>query len=438
MTPDGHVLGFSILLTFSAAVLFGLLPAWQSTRPDVLPRLKSAAGGPGTRVLMRRSLVVIQIALSLVIIFGAGLLTRTLRMFATVDLGFQPDRVIALNVDPSADSHSNAEASSILDHLLKRARYLPEVKAASLSATTPYDAMSVSMSMGIEVPGYTPKPVPGDLVVDFNFISPEYFKTLGQPLLRGRDFNEGDNEKGSPVAIVNERFAQHYFGRQDPIGQGFVVDGEKVGIVGLVRDIRDQQIRSGPEETIYVPQKQGPRSKLTLLVRAANNPKQLVPSLLRIVGSIDRHMPVFSVHTLDMNIQAGLSPERILAYLSTLFAALATLLAGIGLYGVLAYLVVRRTREIGIRYALGAQRSNVLALFGRESVILVLVGLSIGGPLALISANALRSLLFGITASDPLTLFISIAVLAVAALLATFIPLWRAIRVEPMIALRWE
>lgn len=438
VTPDGHVLAFSILLTFSTAVLFGLLPSLQATRPNILPRLKQAASGPGTRVLLRRSLVVIQIALSLVIVFGAGLLTRTLQKFATVDLGFQPDRVIALNVDPTANGHSNAEVSTILDDLLNRARDLPGVKAASLSATTPYDSMSMSMSMRIEVPGYTPKPLRGDLVIDFNFISPEYFKTLGQPLLRGRDFNGQDGEKSSPVAIVNERFGRHYFGRRDPVGQRFRVDGEGVEIVGVVRDVRDHQIRSGPDETIYVPEKQGPRSKLTLLVRAANDPRHLVPSLLGIVGSIDRRMPVFSVHTLDMNVEAGLSPERILAYLSTLFAVLATLLAGIGLYGVLAYLVVRRTREIGIRYALGAQKSNVLALFGRESVVLVLVGLSIGGPLALISANTLRSLLFGITPSDPLTLFTSIAVLAVAALLATFIPLWRAIRVEPMMALRWE
>jgi predicted permease len=381
---------------------------------------------------------VIQIALSLVIVFAAGLLTRTLQKFATVDLGFQPDRVIALNVDPTANGHSNAEVSTILDELLNRARDLPGVKAASLSATTPYDSMSISMSMSIEVPGYAPKPVRGDLVVDFNFISSQYFKTLGQPLLRGRDFNGRDNEKSSAVAIVNEKFCRHYFGQHDPIGQKFRVDGEAVEIVGVVKDVRDQQIRTGPGETVYLPAKQGPRSKLTLLVRATNDPRHLVPSLLSIVRSIDRRMPVFSLRTLDINVDAGLSPERILAYLSALFAALTTLLAAIGLYGLLAYLVVRRTREIGIRYALGAQKGKILALFGRESAILVLLGLSIGGPLALLAANALRSLLFGVTASDPLTLCISIAMLALAALLATFIPLWRAIRVEPMTALRWE
>ncbi len=438
VTPDGRVLAFSVLLTFSTAVLFGLLPSLQATRPNVLPCLKLAAAGPGTRVLMRRSLVVIQIALSVVIVFAAGLLTRTLQKFATVDLGFQPDRVIALNVDPTANGHSNAEVSTILDELLNRARDLPGVKAASLSATTPYDSMSMSMSMPIEVRGYAPKPVRGDLVVDFDSISSQYFETLGQPFLRGRDFNARDNEKSSAVAIVNEKFCRYYFGHRDPIGQRFRVSGEDVEIVGVVKNVRDQQIRSGPDKIIYVPEKQGPPSKLTLLVRAADDPRHLIPSLLSIVRSIDRRMPVFSVRTLDMNVEAGLSPERILAYLSTLFAALVTLLAGIGLYGVLAYLVVRRTHEIGIRYALGAQKGNVLALFGREGVILALVGLSIGAPLALISAKVLRGLLFGITASDPLTLFISIAVLAVTALVATFIPVWRAIRVEPMRALRWE
>jgi predicted permease len=274
VTPDVHVLAFSILLTAATAILVGLAPAWQATQPDLVPGLKqeSAASSPGSRVLLRRSLVVIQIALSLVIVFGAGLLTRTLRMLATLDLGFQPSRVIALNVDPAANGHSGAEASSIFDEILKRARDLPGVKAASLAASTPNGSMAISMS--VDVPGYTPKPVRGDDVVNFNFISPHYFQTLGQSFLRGRDFDEHDNQNSPVVAIVNEKFARHYFGGRDPIGRQFRQGGGDVLIVGVVADTRNHGVRNRPEDTVYMPEKQGPTSGLTLLVRAEKDPRK--------------------------------------------------------------------------------------------------------------------------------------------------------------------
>ena len=206
----------------------------------------------------------------------------------------------------------------------------------------------------------------------------------------------------------------------------------------MVADARDHGIKNGPDDTVYVPEKQGPTSRLTLLARADDDPRQIVPSLVGIVGSIDRRIPISSVHTLAMDVEAGLSPERILGYLSTLFAALTTLLAGIGLYGVLAYSITRRTREIGIRFAVGARKFDVVKMFARESLTLMLAGMALGGPLALVSARALKGLLFGVAATDPLTLLISVVVLAFAALLATSIPLRRAMRVDPMTALRWE
>jgi predicted permease len=435
--PDDRVLAFSIFLSFATAILFGMLPAWQATQPDLLPGLKqeSTSSGPESRVLLRRSLVVIQIAVSLMIVFGAGLLTRTLRTMTTTDLGFQPDRVIALQVDPAANGHSSAEVTTILDEILRRARALPGVRAASLASSTPSGSMQLTMP--IQVPGYAPKAT-GDEVATFNFVSSEYFETLGQSLLRGRDFEERDNKNGPRVAIVNEKLVQHYFGGRDPIGRKFRQGRGEVEIAGVVADVRDQGVRQGPADTVYLPEKQGQTSGLTLLVRTAGDPQRVIPSLLAIVQSIDPRMPVYSVHTLDMDVEAGLTTERILGYLSTLFAALATLLAGIGLYGVLAYSITRRTREIGIRFAVGAQRRDVAGLFARESLILVLAGLIIGAPVALLSAHALRSLLFGVGATDPLTLLISVVVLALAALLATSIPLWRAARVNPIIALRWE
>jgi predicted permease len=394
-----------------------------------------ASGGRFGRALMRRTLVVVQIALSLAVIFAAGLLTRTLRTLETVDLGFKPEQVIAMNVDPASNGHSSAEISRILEEIRTRTRALPGVKAASLAASTPNGFMEVSLS--IEVPGYTRKS-DSDEIVGFNFVSPDYFATMGQPLLRGKDFRERDDKNAPRTAIVNEQFVRHYFARRDPIGQKFRQGGGDVEIVGVVADARDRSIRGGPEEMVYVPEKQGQTSGLTVLVRTDNHPKAIIPSLLAIVRSIDRRMPVYSVHRLDIDIQAGLSSERILGYLSALFAALATLLAGIGLYGALAYSVVRRTREIGIRFAIGAQRRDVAGLFARESLLLVAAGVIIGGIGGLAAARVLKSLLFGVSTTDFATLVVSVAALGAAAVLATAIPVWRATLVDPMNAIRYE
>jgi predicted permease len=435
LEPDTRVLAFAIALSLVTAILFGWAPAWQATRPDLLPGLKQApgAGGLARRVLLRRSLVVAQIALSLVIVFAAGLLTRTLRSLTTVDLGFQPDRVISMKVDPAASGHSAAEASAIFDEILKRSRELRDVKAASLSVNPPFGSRALSST--IKVPGLASEPV-----VYFDFVSPHYFETLGQSLLRGRDIDEHDTQDSGRVAVVNEKVARHYFSGRDPIGEKFHEGqgGSDIEIVGVVRDASEGNVRLGPLETVYLPEKQSQTSGLTLLVRTADDPRRVIPALVGIVQRIDRRLPVYSVQTMDVDIQAGYSSERMLGFLSTLFAALATLLAGIGLYGVLAYSVARRRREIGIRFAVGAQRHDVAGLFARESFALVLAGLAVGAPLALVSARALGSLLFGVAASDARTLIASAALLALAATLATSIPLWRAARLEPMVALHHE
>ena len=437
VTPDDHVLAFSALLTLATAVLCGVAPAWQATRPELFALVKRepAAGGSRRRVLSR-TLVVVQIAVCLVVVFGAGLLTRTLRTLATVDLGFEADKVIALRVDPSASGHSGARVSEIFDEMLTRARALPGVTAASLASSPPHGAMSVTM--GIEVRGYVAAPQRGDTVVGFNVVSSGYFETLGQPVLRGRDFDERDSRGRPMVAVVNETFVEHYLDGGNSLGRRFRRGREELEIVGVVSDSRDQSIRSGPADTVYIHEKQGPRSGMTLLVRAGDDPERVVPSLLAMIGSLDRRMPIASVHTLDADVEAGISSERMLGYLSTLFAALTLLLAGIGLYGVLASAVVRRTREIGLRLALGARRDSVVLLLGREGAVLLFVGVAVGGFLAVAGGQALRGVLFGVAATDPLTMAGSILVLILTAVTATAIPLWRAVRIDPMVALRSE
>lgn len=436
ITADGRVLTFSLLLSSLTALLFGLAPAIHATRPSLLPGLHgSAAAGAPRSAFFRRSLIVIQIALSLAIVFAAGLLTRTLRALQTVDLGFQPDRVIALNVDPAAAGYSASESSDLLDKLLRRARSVPGVKAATLALSPPNGSMVLTTS--VDVPGYTPK-AGRDNLAYVNFISSGYFETLGQSLLRGRDFDEHDGRNAARVAIVNRKFVQHYFEGRDPLGRKIREGNSESEIVGVVSDSRDFGIRKGPLETVYLPETQSQTSGLTLLVRTIDAPRRAIPTLLALVRAVASRLAVFSVHTLDVDVDAGLSTERILAYLSSLFAALAALLAAIGFYGVLAYSVTRRTREIGVRFAVGAQRRNVVALFARESLSLVLLGFVLGALAALAVARSLQSLLFGIAAADPLTLFLSLLVLALVAVAATVFPLWRAVRVSPSIALRHE
>jgi predicted permease len=409
--------------------VFGLAPAWQATKRETIAGLRQRGG------VLRKSLVVLQLVLSLTVIFAAGLLTQTLRSLQTVNLGFAPQKVIAMAVDPEANGQTHAEATRTLDDLLQRVRVLPGVRTASLASSTPYGVSAISFS--VQVPGYVVKG-PGDDVADFNFITPGYFATLNQRFLRGRDFTASDDKAHARVAIVNESFARRYFGGADPMGRTFKQGGGDLEIVGVVRDARDRALRSSPGPGVYLPTTQGQTSGLTLLVRTNDNPAPLTPSLLAIVQSIDKHMPVYSVHTLDTQIEAGLSSERILGYLSAMFAGLATLLAGIGLYGVLAYAVVRRTREIGIRISTGARQGDIGMLFARETLWLIGIGLLIGMPVALMAVRVLKTLLFGVSANDPLTLVLSMAALFAAAAIATTLPLWRAMRISPVTALRYE
>ncbi len=438
VSPDARVLWFALALSLATAVLFGLVPSWQATRPDLVPSLKREESGsvrPGDRALLRKSLVVAQVALSLLVLFAAGLFTRTLRSLQTVNLGFQPEKVIALSLDTDVGGHSDAQASQIQDEVLRRVRLLPGVQAASLAVFPPFSGGH--MTVDIEVPGSVAKHRDESHAI-FDAVSSGYFATLNQRRLLGRDFSDADTRQARKVAIVNEKFVQHYFAGRSPLGQ--LIKQEKVDteIVGVVANAREIDLRKPPDDTIYVPEKQTYNSGLTFLLRTQADPSQLTPSLLALVRNVDKGTAVSSVKTLNTQIDAGLSSERILSYLSSLFAGLATLLTGIGLYGVIAYTVTRRTREIGVRFAIGAQRSDVAKLFLRESLAMIAVGVIVGVPLALASVTALKSLLFGLTATDLPTLFISVGLLMAAGLAATALPLRQAVYVDPLRALRYE
>ena len=436
---DPMVIGFAIALTLGTAILFGLLPAWQSTRPDVIPELKGAptAGriGLGSGGLKaRKLLIVFQIALSLVILFTAGLLTRTLSGLKTIDLGFNPEHVLTLKVDPAMNGHRPEQAEQIFDEILSRLRAQPGIAYASLAVVSPLEGGMISLP--VAVPGHVEKS--SDLQTNFNMVSPSYFATLNQGVLAGREFTGHDVANSAKVAIVNQRFADQYMPGVNPIGRNLLMEGHETQIVGLVKNSRYQDLREQTWPLVYLPAKQTKNSGYTLFVRTRMDPKAAVPDVERIIRSIDPRLPIYGVRELREQIDHGMSAERVLSFLSSLFGALATLLCSMGIYGLIAYAVSRRTREIGVRIAIGARKSDVARLFLRDSALLVAAGIVVGAPLALVSTRVLKSVLYGVAPGDPMTLTLAITVFLLAGLLATMLPVLRAARIEPVQALRYE
>ncbi len=437
VAPDSLVICFSIVLPLLTAALFGLVPAWQSAKPDVVPELKgasAAARSDGDRTRTRRFLLVFQIALSVTVLFAAGLLTRTLSRLKTIDLGFRPAHVITLSVDPAMNGYSPTERDHIFDEILSRLRAQPEIAAASLAVVSPLGGGMIFLP--IEFPGHIQKS--SDLQTNFNMISPDYFKTLNQALLSGRDFSDRDVKKAPGVAIVNQLFVAQYIPGENPIGRHFKAADDDVEIVGVVSNSRYQSLREKPCPLVYLPGKQTQSSGYTLLVRSRSEPRTAVSDIEHTIRSIDSKLPIYNVRTLQDQIDQGISSERVLSFLSMLFSALATLLCGIGLYGIIAYSVSRRTREIGVRFAMGAQKLDVTKLFLRESVLLIAAGVFVGIPAAVASTRVLKSLLYGVAPMDALTLAFTVVILVVAGLLATLLPVVKAARIEPMQALHYE
>jgi predicted permease len=433
--PDARVIGFSILLSALTAILFGLLPAWQAARPDVLPELKGAAassqaGGLATR----KFLIVFQVALSVVILFGSGLLTRTLSQLKTVDLGFDPARVITLSVDPVMNGHTQEEADRIFEDILTRLRAQPGIRAASLALISPLSGAMVALDL--EVPGHVKRS--SDRQANFNMISPEYFRTLNQKLLAGRDFSAHDSKGAPRVAIVNQFFVTQYMAGLNPIGRHVQAAGGDTEIVGLVKDARYQSLRELPGPLIYLPVTQTQNSGFELLVRTGLERRQAVAEIQSAIHAVDSKLPIYGIEELQEQIDQTISSERVLSFLSTLFSGLATLLCSLGIYGLIAYAVSRRRREIGIRLAIGAQKSDVVRLFLRESVLLVVAGVAAGIPLAIAASRALKSLLFGVESLDLGTMAWTVGVFLAMGLLASVLPVMKAARIEPLEALRYE
>ncbi|MGA8026900.1 MAG: FtsX-like permease family protein, partial [Bryobacteraceae bacterium] len=437
VSPDPLLICFCIALSILTTIIFGLAPAWRSAEPDLLSGLKEASlgtrsGAHGT--LLRKSTMVIQLALSVVMLFAAGLLTRTLAKLQTVDLGFKPANIVALSVNPAMNGYSGAETNRVFDEILKGLRATPGIAAASIVTISPLEGSSITLDL--EIPDRPPKKSDPAPLVDT--VSPGYFATLNQPFLLGRNFSERDTKGAPSVAIVNARFVKQYLPDRNPIGRRFKLGGGELEIVGVVETARYGQLRETPQPVVYWPAKQTQSSGFTMLVRGNGNPAATIASVEHTIHSIYPRLPIQSVRTLEAQIEQGISSERVLGLLSTLFGALATLLCAIGIYGLAAYAVSRRTREIGLRFAIGARKSDVLGLFLRESALLVGMGVAIGLPAALTATRVLKGMLYGVEPTDVPTLTLTTAILIATALLATLLPLRRAAGIEPLEALRYE
>ena len=438
--PDLRVLAFAVCIMLLTGVAFGLLPAMQSARTEIAPTLKDTGGAViHGSMLARKVLVCTQVALSLLLLVGAGLFVRTLRNLKDQGPGYPTDHLFSFTVDPSLSGYSD-ERTRLFDERLR-------TTLASVSGVESVGLSSVPLLAGsawqntVSAEGSEPEPIQDQPFLDQ--ISPGLFTTLGIPILAGRDFTLQD--KGG--AVINEAFAREYFPGRNPIGLhiGFV-DFElptrpkpNIEVLGIVKDTKFRALREPTTPQVYFAYLGSSHFRgISVYVRTRSDPRQMVDQVQEFMRQFDPNVPVVDLQVMDDQLGASLRPERLVASLSAVFGGLATLLAVIGLYGVMAYAVARRTREMGIRMALGATRGNVVGLVMREVSILVIAGLIAGVSLALASANLIRSQLFGLNPHDPWTLIGAASSLAIAASIAGFIPALRASSVDPTTALRQE
>jgi len=447
-SPDARILLFTSSLAVATALLAGLLPAMRSRRLDPGPELKSAGGTVvGEQPRLRKALVIAQVALSSVLLIAAGLFVRSLDNLLAVDPGFHTERVVSFGFDLAGNGYDAARARTFVEALQPRLAAVPGVDSAAYSFVPLLGGGG--WGMGFTIEGKTPGP--GESFASMcNAVSPGYFETLGIPLLAGREFDERDGPvvpapEGWPyrAAVVNQTFAERYFDGENPIGRHVGI-GEDPGtptpieIVGLARNAHYMGVREDPRPQIFFPLRQASIESVTAYVRTKAEPTAVLSGLRREMADLDPGIAIYEVSTLEDLARRSVVNERLIAGLSTALASIATLLSVVGLYGVMAFLVTRRTREIGIRMALGALARQVAGAVLREAGALVGVGLAVGLGAAWWLGRYIESQLYGVAPADPRTILLAAGSLCAVAAVAALLPAWRAARVSPMAALRDE
>jgi putative ABC transport system permease protein len=440
--PDLRVTLFALGVGVLTALAFGIVPALQATRTAVTSALKEDSGsvaGGGRQARLRRLLVVAQVALSMLLLAGAGLFARSLYNLKTLDPGFRVDNVFAFSIDPSLSGYEGDRLTALYRRMQEELLAVPGVRDVSMSEI---GALSGSQwSMSVRVDGYQAKEGE-DMNPSVDGVGPRYFATMGIPLVSGREFTERD-VKGAPrVAVINETMAKYFFNGTNPVGRRLGFGGGKptdVEIVGVARDVRSLQLRDIPPRFVYLPYAQDDSvTQLTYYVRAAQDGGSTATAIRQAVTRLDPNLPIFDMKTMAVQVDESLFVERMVAALSITFGGLATLLAAIGLYGVMSYAVTRRTREIGIRMALGAERRRVMWLVLKEVAIMTAAGITGGLAVALWLTRQVQSQLFGLAPHDPLTLAAATVLLGFIAIAAGYIPAQKATRIDPIVSLRSE
>jgi len=442
-TPDLRTLLFTLAVTVIAGIVFGLAPAFQSSGVGIAPALKEQSGsiaGGGGQARFRKVLVAVQTGISLLLMVGAGLFARSLYNLKSQDLGFRADHLLSFEVNPGFSGYRDNQVLSLYDRIFQKLGAQPGVRSVSGAYL---GMLSENTASGdITVAGYQAKEGE-DMSPPKNNVSPGFFAAMGVPLAAGREFTAADGTGAPKVAVVNEKFQRHFFGNGSAIGHWFALNQSStkpdIQIVGVVKDGKSSSMRQAVTQAIYVPYLQtNDTNRLTVYVRTSQDPAKAAGMMRSAVQEVDANLPLKNLMTMDQVIDDDIWLERVVAALSMSFGLLATGLAAIGLYGVLAFTVMRRTREIGIRLALGATSSTVLRLVMTEVMMLAGVGIAVAIPVSLGLTRYLKSQLFGLSNTDPVTLVGASLFLMLVAVLAGYMPARRAMRVDPVTALRWE
>ena len=442
--PDLNVLAFTAAACVLTGILFGLAPALRATRVELTPALKESAGSLGTtreKMYTSKALVAAQVALSVVLLFSAGLFVRTLVNLETINVGFSQDNLLLFGLSPKDGGYKGQRYADLCREIQDRIAQLPGVKSATSSLLP---LLSGNLWVGdIKVPGYNAGPSEHPFVSVLP-VGDGFLSTMGIPLLQGRDLGPRDDEHAPKVALINETLARKYWPRVNPVGRHFTLRGVDTQVVGVVGDAKYMSLRGEIPPTVYDPyvQQMDGMPRMSFEVRTSGDAAALIPSVRQIVASIDNRLPLFDVMTQTQQIDDLLYQERLFAKLVGFFATLALALVCVGLYGVMSYSVARRTSEIGIRMAMGARHGNILGMVLRETSFLVGAGVVLGViasfAAARIASHQVAGLLYGLKITDAASIWIAIAFIAVVAAAASFVPVRRAMRVDPIVALRYE
>jgi putative ABC transport system permease protein len=434
---DGHVLSFTLLISLLTGITFGLAPAWQRAQTDLNVTLKAASrsnsGGLG-RTRTRNALVVTQVALSLLLLISAGLLLKSFVALRSVDPGFDPRNVMSVRVNLSREYGNEQKRSAFYERLLDEVKSIPGVESATVVSPLPFSFIS---NQSFRVPGRPPDPAEM-LSAQYNVVSPDYFRALRIRITRGRAFTDQDRTGSPPVALVNETLAQRMWPGENPLGNRLGLGSDESEVVGVFADIKQRQLDSEPRMQICVPMLQQASRVMFLAVRGRSEATMLWPAIRERIAAQDPELPVSDVALLEERVAGSIRKQRFAMLLLAVFAGIALALAIVGLYGVMSYLVAQRTREFGIRMALGATLRDMVRLIVGQGLKLVLAGLVLGVAGSLALTKVLAGMLFSVRATDPVTFVAVCTLLAAVSAIACYLPARRATKVDPVVALRAE